>query len=311
VECCILKKEKKMTRIISNLFIMISLLLSTNNPVFGAHILEPLGLEIAATPPRGRVFGGIVYSNNSKDIAEGEKVAEDALSLEFEVGVGENTQLHFEAGIIIAEEHGHEIVGEVTPLMMSMNHALAFIEAGKGEGAIRIAEGIYEDFHPPMSGMNHMSGKEPGLKTTSERIDKRFGTKTLSSLADAILGRDPERLKAGMEWISFLLMLEKFDLLQTMKHANRETQIMVFWLCRNYFSYLLEPAIARTNPMEEKRLDRLLDKMLYRLEDGEVAAFIQLREELIDSIIRLNRFPMPERLRLEKADESSPLSKGD
>jgi hypothetical protein len=188
---------------------------------------------------------------------------------------------------------GHEIVGEGTPLMISMNHALAFIEAGKGEGAIRIAEGIYEDFHPPMSGMNHTAGKEQGLKTTSERIDKRFGTKTLPSLADAILGRDPKRLKAGMEWISFLLMLEQFDGVQTMNHANREARVTTFWLGRNYFSHLLGPAIARTNPMEEKRLDRLLDKMLYRLEDGNEKDFIPLRKELIDSIIRLNRFPLP------------------
>jgi hypothetical protein len=188
---------------------------------------------------------------------------------------------------------GHEIVGEAPPLMISMRHALAFIEEGKGEGAIQIAEQIYEDFHLPMSGMNHTKSKEPGLKTTSDRIDARFGTKTRPALADAILGRDPERLKAGMEWISFLLMLEQFDLVQTMHHTNRDARVTTFWLGRNYFSNLLGPAIARTNPMEEKRLDRLLDKMLYRLEDGDEKGFIPLREEFIKSIARFNRFPLP------------------
>ncbi|MEK7748002.1 MAG: hypothetical protein AAB300_02890 [Nitrospirota bacterium] len=189
---------------------------------------------------------------------------------------------------------GHEIVGEGTPLMVSMNHALSFIEAKKGEGAIRMAESIYEDFHPPMSGMNHARSKEPGLKTTSKRIDTKFGTKTLPSLADAIREKDPKKLKAEMEWLSFLLVLEKFDLLQTENRANPQARITTFWLGRNYFSYLLEPAIAKADPMEEQRLNRLLDKMLYRLEDGEEAAFIVLRQELIGGIVRFFNFRVPQ-----------------
>jgi hypothetical protein len=100
-----------MIRIISNLFIMISLLLSTNNPVFAAHILEPLGLEIAATPPRGRMFGEIAYSTTRKDLFDHEKTTETtkkSLALEFEIGVGEKTQINLEAEIIIAQEHGDE-----------------------------------------------------------------------------------------------------------------------------------------------------------------------------------------------------------
>ncbi|MEK7748003.1 MAG: hypothetical protein AAB300_02895 [Nitrospirota bacterium] len=92
---------------LSNRFIIVSLLLLTNTPVFAAHILEPIGLEIAATPPRGRMFGEIVYSS-TKEQADHEEITGKSLGLEFEVGVGEQTQLHFEAEVVIAEEQGHE-----------------------------------------------------------------------------------------------------------------------------------------------------------------------------------------------------------
>lgn len=74
------------------------------NLAYGAHILEPLGTEAAATPPRGRVFGQMVYS-----IAEPNNQASrntSAFSVEFEAGIGEKTQLNLEAENMLQDEEG-------------------------------------------------------------------------------------------------------------------------------------------------------------------------------------------------------------
>ncbi len=90
-------------------------------------------------------------------------------------------------------------------------------------------------------------------------------------------------------------MLEKFkDLQESFEHKAVQTnsQTTIFWLGRNYFSYLLEPAMGKDNPVEEKRLDRLLDKMLYSLEDREWGRFVGLRKEFIESLKAYFDFPI-------------------
>ncbi len=65
-------------------------------------------------------------------------------------------------------------------------------------------------------------------------------------------------------------LLEKFELLEetfNTKDAKIDAQRTIFWLGRNYFSLLLEPTLAKYEPVEELRIDRLLDRMLYRLEE--------------------------------------------
>jgi len=66
----------------------------------------------------------------------------------------------------------------------------------------------------------------------------------------------------------------------------------------NYFSYLLEPVLAKEDPIEEKRLDRLLDKMLYRIEDSEWDEFKFFREELTSDISEY--FKMSQYIELNK-----------
>ncbi|MEW6683403.1 MAG: hypothetical protein AB1451_10845 [Nitrospirota bacterium] len=69
---------------------------------FGAHILEPLNTEIAATTPRGRMFGQIVY--DYAKFENGTTVKTHLLPVEFEVGVGERTQLNLEGVIVLRED---------------------------------------------------------------------------------------------------------------------------------------------------------------------------------------------------------------
>ena len=52
--------------------------------VYAAHVLEPLGTDIAATPPRGRMFGQIedVYSRDEPD--DWREIKSHNIGLDFE-----------------------------------------------------------------------------------------------------------------------------------------------------------------------------------------------------------------------------------
>ncbi len=176
----------------------------------------------------------------------------------------------------------HEIVGEVTPLMIRIERMLKLIDNGLGNEAMDLAKKTYNEFHDQMRGK-----EEQGLQRGSLRVDHRFGTDVESMIHISLTQKDPEELQKGLRLLSFLLMLEKFDVLEdTFGNANSKisAQRTIFWLGRNYFSYLLEPVLAKEDPIEEKRLDRQLDKMLYRVEDGEWDEFKLLRKELTASI---------------------------
>ena len=70
--------------------------------VLAAHILEPLGTEIAATPPRGRMFGQIIYDYQRTE--NGTTINSHLSSVELEIGLGERTQLNLEGEILLREE---------------------------------------------------------------------------------------------------------------------------------------------------------------------------------------------------------------
>ncbi|HEX9758999.1 MAG TPA: hypothetical protein VGB26_14560 [Nitrospiria bacterium] len=183
---------------------------------------------------------------------------------------------------------GHEVVGEVTPLMLHADHIITFIKKGRGEEAVRMAERVYEDFQE-----NGRMGWEAGLRTSSIRVDETYHSTTHEMISRAIVEKNSSGLKKGIEWLSFLLMLEKFDRLHNMMEKGTvalQTQITIFWLGRNYFSYLLEPTMGEIDPIEEKRLDRLLDQMLYSLEDKKWEQFRKQKKELIQSVVRFFQF---------------------
>lgn len=176
--------------------------------------------------------------------------------------------------------------------MIHMKRTLLLIENGKDKEAVHEIHTVYEDFSHDM-GMG-MVMKGAGLKSTASQIDQRFGTRLGASLDTALKSEDAQILQKTVQELAFLLMLEKFAALQSSfggESANPEAQKTMFWLGRNYFSYLLEPSLALKDPVEEQRLDRLLDRMLYRLEDRPVEEFGELRKELargISSAFQLN-----------------------
>ncbi len=76
-----------MRRTILSIIIALSIVLVWGDMLFAAHILEPLGTEIAATPPRGRTFVQVEYVYSNDDPDGGENIKSHALALEFEIGV--------------------------------------------------------------------------------------------------------------------------------------------------------------------------------------------------------------------------------
>jgi hypothetical protein len=175
-----------------------------------------------------------------------------------------------------------------------MKRALLLIENGKDKEAVHEIHMVYEDFSHDMGMGMVMEGI--GLKATANQVDKRFGTQLGASLDAALKKGDAQSLQKSIQELAFLLMLEKFDSLQSTianGSANLEAQKTMFWLGRNYFSYLLEPTLALKDPVEEQRLDRLLDRMLYRLEDGQEEEFAALRKELERGILTAFRLNLP------------------
>ena len=204
-------------------------------------------------------------------------------------------------GILSTSVLAHEIVGQVTPLMIHMRRALLLIENKKGPEGVDEIHRIYEDFSHDM-GMG-MTMEGVGLKITARQIDRKFGTQLEVFLSEAMDKKDSLRLQKGVQSLALLLMLEKFDALQgTFAHPpiNMDVQKTIFWLGRNYFSYLLEPTLAQRDPVEAKRLDRLLDRMLYRLEDNQPRALILLKKEVEQGIIAALHLSMQASGGLEK-----------
>ncbi|MBI5747028.1 MAG: hypothetical protein HZA13_08505 [Nitrospirae bacterium] len=183
--------------------------------------------------------------------------------------------------------YAHEIVGEVTALMMHMQNILSLIESNKIDDAFHETGMVFEDFSHSMGMGMKMEGI--GLKSTSDDIDKRYNTNIGKKIEVGFKKRDHDGLMSGLQSLGFLLMLEKFDVLQSgfdKKDNGLDVQKTIFWLGRNYFSYLLEPALAKKNPVEAQRLDRILDSMLYRLEDRRFGEFIELRVEFEKGVIK-------------------------
>jgi len=193
-----------------------------------------------------------------------------------------------------ASLEAHEVVGEVTPLMIHMKRVLILIENGKDKEAFHETRMVYEDFSHEMGMGMVMQGV--GLKTMARNIDQKFGTQLGVLLEEALKSGDVPRLQKMIQELAFLLMMEKFETLQSTfgkSSVNPEAQRTMFWLGRNYFSYLLEPTLTKKDPIGEQRLDRLLDSMLYRLEDGRAEDFVDLQKELVRGILKAFHLDLP------------------
>jgi hypothetical protein len=172
-----------------------------------------------------------------------------------------------------------------------MEVILRLIESGDTELAFRETEEVVEDFY-----YHKLTTVEEGLKTNIARINKEFGTDLQALLDESLRKRAPDALKRTLQTLGVLLMLEKFKVLEEMfnkKNASIDTQRKIYWLGRNYFTLLLEPTLAKYDPSEEMQMDRLLDRMLYRLEDRKWNEFRATKIELVKRIVEYFKLPLP------------------
>src|SRR6267143_1458653 len=86
------REEDSMKAIVIVASYLLLLFIVLPGDVLAAHILEPLGTEIAATPPRGRMFGQVIYEYSREE--HGTTKTTHLLPIEFEIGLGERTHLN-------------------------------------------------------------------------------------------------------------------------------------------------------------------------------------------------------------------------
>jgi hypothetical protein len=130
-----------------------------------AHILEPLGTEIASTSPRGRMFGQIVYDYSKFE--NGTTVKTHLLPVEFEAGIGERTQLNLAGVVVLREEVGAAREHGVDELAFGLKHR--FLD----EGAMA-PDAAFEVEYVPSAGLEGNAHALAGTLILSKNLGPRF-----------------------------------------------------------------------------------------------------------------------------------------
>jgi hypothetical protein len=86
-----------------------------------AHLKEPLGTEIAATPLPGRTLTHSEY-NYGEGKHEGEHTCCHGLALEFELGVTHRTQICLEAETVLKEKKGDAVARGAEEVAFGLKH---------------------------------------------------------------------------------------------------------------------------------------------------------------------------------------------
>lgn len=145
--------------------VLVTVLSLSAQEVRGAHILEPLGTEIAATTPRGRMFGQIMY-----DYAKFENVAtfkSHLLAVDLEAGIGERTQLNLEGVIALREDTAGVHESGVDELAVGVKHR--FLDEG------RVAPDMaFEAEYVPSAGLTGNGKAVAGALILSKNVTPRF-----------------------------------------------------------------------------------------------------------------------------------------
>ena len=130
-----------------------------------AHILEPLGTEIASTAPRGRMFGQIVYDYSKFE--NGTTLKTHLLPVEFEAGIGERTQLNLEGVVVLREEVGTTREHGVDELAFGVKHR--FVDEG------RVAPDMaFEAEYVPSAGLTGNHKAVAATLILSKNVTPRF-----------------------------------------------------------------------------------------------------------------------------------------
>ncbi len=132
---------------------------------FGAHILEPLNTEIAATTPRGRMFAMLEYDYFKFE--NGTTFKAHLLPVDFEIGVGERTQLNLEGVISLREDDGSVDESGVDELAFGVKHR--FLDEGRTAPDL-----AFEAEYVPSAGLTGNAKAVAGTLILSKNITPRF-----------------------------------------------------------------------------------------------------------------------------------------
>lgn len=177
----------------------------------------------------------------------------------------------------------HEIVGKVPPLAEGIQKVLQHIENKKPADALSETRRIMKN----------------GLKASIERLDSRFGTSLYEKINRSLQGSDSKELMKIFQTLSLLLVAEKFDELQSTfgkQGFALNAQKDLYWQGRNYFTLLLEDSLGKSDPIADQTLSRYLDKMLYRLEDGNGRGFSKLRKQFVEGVSKAFHITLPSKV---------------
>jgi hypothetical protein len=130
-----------------------------------AHILEPLGTEIAATTSRGRMFGQIVYDYSKFE--NGTTVKTHLLPVEFELGVGERTQLNLEGVVALREDTAGVHESGVDELAFGVKHR--FLDEGRAAPDM-----AFEAEYVPSAGLTGNHKAVAAALIVSKNVTPRF-----------------------------------------------------------------------------------------------------------------------------------------
>ncbi|MFZ5875078.1 MAG: hypothetical protein ACOYXU_01595 [Nitrospirota bacterium] len=137
----------------------------TAQDALGAHILEPLNTEIASTTARGRMFGQIEYDYYKFE--NGTTFKAHLLPVDFEIGVGERTQLNVDGVIALREDTAGVHESGVDELAVGVKHR--FLDEG------RVAPDMaFEAEYVPSAGLTGNGKAVAGTLILSKNVTPRF-----------------------------------------------------------------------------------------------------------------------------------------
>jgi hypothetical protein len=180
---------------------------------------------------------------------------------------------------------GHELSQPVPVLLERMHDALLLINRGKTDQAYAKALAIQDDF--PDTSRGRLI-QEVGLRRTAQRLDAAYGTRMAEELSAALERRDVPHLQKTLYSLSFLLILEKLDALDSLvldPAARAEARAAVVAVAHDYFSHMFERLLKFRAPDRIKALDQLLDRIAVGVRRGDTEGVQTLRREFLADLL--------------------------
>ena len=181
--------------------------------------------------------------------------------------------------------NAHRLAGNVPPYLKEIKEILDLIYKNKIDQAFELSKKIFDQTDCRCD-PSDKPACECTLNEVCEMSKVQLCHDAKSLIKEAISGKNIIELENIFKTLSFNLMAERLDSLQTDSETNTTTLFIKkkYWPGRNYFSLIFEPLISKKKPVLANQLDRILDRMLYRLEDKQVKDYLRLNTEFKEKL---------------------------